>query len=140
MQLRGRVTTRSPPGRSCRVSTISRRSRSRTSGATREASNINADAASLEHFALPQFRTQQEIHAGCRIESGNALKATNNPVIAMQWTGDTDLKQAKKCLKQREAPMRDAARKLSARPVVGSPASEPLPKPRFKSQRYRNGP
>ena len=44
--------------------------------------------------------------------AGNALALTNNPVVAVQWIGDTDLGTAKRYLKKRDAALEDVARRM----------------------------
>lgn len=74
---------------------------------------------------------RRAFHGGRRMASGNALEATNNPVTAMQWIGDTDLKQAKKYLKERDTKMRDVAGKLSNRraPAARTAPERPVSNP-----------
>lgn len=66
-------------------------------------------------------RVRRAFHGGRRMAAGNALDLTNNPVLAMQWIGDTDLKQARKYLKEREDPMRDVASRMRAARVPVNP-------------------
>jgi len=67
-----------------------------------------------EREAGVKHRDRRAFHGGRRMASGNALELTNNPVLAMQWIGDTDLKQARKYLKERTDPMRNIASKMRA--------------------------
>lgn len=68
---------------------------------------------------------RRAFHGGRRMAAGNALEATDNPVTAMQWIGDTDLKQARKYLKEREDPMRGVAQAISKRQGAGVAAESP---------------
>ena len=63
----------------------------------------NAGIAHVKHRAAHGLR---------RMAAGNVLQLTNNPVVAMQWIGDTDLAMAKRYLKRRDTALQDVANRI----------------------------
>jgi len=55
---------------------------------------------------------QRAAHGLRRMAAGNVLQLTNNPVVAMQWIGDTDLAMAKRYLKRRDTALQDVANRI----------------------------
>jgi uncharacterized protein (DUF1684 family) len=67
------------------------------------------------------------MHRFRRGAAGNVNAATNDPLAAMHWIGDTDLKYAMTYLKRRDRKMQEVADSISATQTAPEYATEPQP-------------
>lgn len=56
----------------------------------------------LQAFLLLRLNSVPSHLLGLRLLQVSRAALTNNPVVAMQWIGDTDLSMAKRYLKKRD--------------------------------------